>query len=122
MANETTINIVKNFSKYPGGRTPADGDYSGSRFRDQLLVPALKKYANVVVEMDGTLGYGSSFLEEAFGGLVRLCGFTPVQLRQSLVLRTQSDVTPLIIWEYIDEAIPEIGTSQSAVAKMPVMA
>ena len=122
MENETTINIAKNFSKYPGGRTPADGDYSGARFRDQWLVPALKKYRTVIIEMDGTLGYGSSFLEEAFGGLVRLCGFTPVQLRQSLDLRTQSDVTPLIIWQYVDEAIPEVGTSQSATALQPAMA
>ena len=107
MKTQTTINIAKEFSKYPGGRTSADGDFSGSRFRDQMLVPALKKFSTVVVEMDGTLGYGSSFLEEAFGGLVRLKGFTAKQLEAALELRTKSEVTPLIIREYIEEAVPE---------------
>lgn len=29
----------------------------------------------VIVDLDGTSGYGSSFLDEAFGGLVRTDGF-----------------------------------------------
>lgn len=99
-----TINVASQFSRYPGGRFRTDGHYSAQRFRDDLLVPALFAVSEVRVELDGTLGYASSFLEEAFGGLVRVCGFRAEQLRKSLRLVTNSDVTPLIIWGYIDDA------------------
>ena len=66
-----TIDIGKDFTKYPGGRVRTDGDYSGETFREDYLVPALQEYDQVVLVIDGVIGYGSSFLEECFGGLVR---------------------------------------------------
>ena len=33
---EITVNIAQDFSKYPGGRYRADGEFSGERFRDDL--------------------------------------------------------------------------------------
>ena len=100
---QTVINIEKQFSKYPAGRYKADGPYSGERFRDDFLLPALKTQGGrVVVELDGARGYGSSFLEEAFGGLVR-AGFTAEQLLDRLHLQSQ-DVSLLDeIREYILE-------------------
>ena len=68
---ETTITIARDFSKYPAGRFRTDGKTSGEAFRDDLLVPALRGGSRVVVVFDGVAGFGSSFLEEAFGGLVR---------------------------------------------------
>jgi hypothetical protein len=72
---EKVISIASDFSKTPAGRYPADGPFNGQRFREKLLVPALNAAAQsgdrVVVVLDGALGYSSSFLEEAFGGLVR---------------------------------------------------
>jgi hypothetical protein len=65
------INVARDFSLVPAGRTQADGLNNGSRFRDDFLLPALQGGETVTVELDGTEGYGSSFLEEAFGGLVR---------------------------------------------------
>jgi STAS-like domain of unknown function (DUF4325) len=66
---------IADYASSPGGRFIADGDFSGEWFRDQILVPALlaakDKSEKLEVELDGTSGYGSSFLEEAFGGLVR---------------------------------------------------
>jgi hypothetical protein len=67
----TTINVGRDFSRYPAGRYEKDGPHSGQAFREQLLVPALMSGGEVRVELDDALGYGSSFLEEAFGGLVR---------------------------------------------------
>jgi hypothetical protein len=68
----------------PGGRYVADGNFSGEWFRNEVLVPALRETSKLGetldIELDGTAGYGSSFLEEAFGGLVRECGFTASQL------------------------------------------
>ena len=66
------INVAHDFSPFPAGRYLADGPYSGEGFLQNKLLPALRQADEVRVEMDGAMGYGSSFLEEAFGGLVRL--------------------------------------------------
>lgn len=67
-----TLSIAKDFSLFPAGRYLSDGPYSGEGFLKEKLIPALEKEKKVKVILDGTMGYGSSFLEEAFGGLVRL--------------------------------------------------
>lgn len=65
--------FVKDFSEFPGPRSPKIGPNSGEEFREDVLIPAIKKdgVEKLCVNLDGTYGYGSSFLEEAFGGLVR---------------------------------------------------
>ena len=65
-----TINIATDFSEYPAGRFVEDGDYNGTTFRKQYLIPALENSESVCVIFDGVAGFGSSFLEEAFGGLI----------------------------------------------------
>jgi hypothetical protein len=81
------IVIAQDFGKYPGTRYRKDGPYSGQEFREELLIPALRKAQEsgtfLTVVLDGVAGYGSSFLEEAFGGLLR-AGFTPDFLRRHL--------------------------------------
>ncbi|MDH0901409.1 STAS-like domain-containing protein [Comamonas aquatica] len=67
----TTLSIARQFSMYPGGRFKRISEYSGEEFRDKLLIPALNEDGKVIVDLDGVVGYGSSFLEEVFGGLVR---------------------------------------------------
>jgi len=104
MENTHTINVAKEFSKYPGGRYLADGDCSGERFRNEFLVPALRAHPSVRVNLDGTLGYGSSFLEEAFGGLVREAGFMSKDLDRSLILETNNETLGYTIRRYIAEA------------------
>lgn len=66
-----TIRVATDFSRFPGGRFRRDSEFSGEQFRDDVLKPALAHYDRVIVLLDGTSGYPSSFLEEAFGGLVR---------------------------------------------------
>jgi hypothetical protein len=103
----TRINIAVDYFPYPAGRKRTDGPYSGQRFLEDHLLPALKRGATVV-ELDNELGYGSSFLEEAFGGLVRYGHFTAAQLRGGL-LKVESDADPSFfddVWEYIDSAKP----------------
>ena len=100
------IYIAKDFSKFPAGRFVGDGPFSGQQFRRSLLVPALKEHVSVEVNLDGTLGFGSSFLEEAFGGLVRIEGFTAQFLHTTLKLVCTDDPTLVgEIWSYIDEAV-----------------
>lgn len=86
MSGHTTISIAKDFSETPIGRYRSDGKNSGAVFRDDILVPALRTNSKVTVDLAGTAGYGSSFLEETFGGLIRECGFTLEQLRVKLTI------------------------------------
>ena len=71
-----TINISKEFSPTPGPRYIHEGKFSGESFRKDILYPkvfeALEKNISFEVNLDGTAGYGTSFLEESFGGLIRV--------------------------------------------------
>lgn len=87
------ISVGKDFSKVPAGRFYSDGPASGQAFREKFLVPALQSNSTVVVSLDDTEGYGSSFLEEAFGGLIRVHGFGLADLHQQLVIKSLDDPT-----------------------------
>ncbi len=100
--NKVMISIAKDFTDTPGGRNRTDGPYSGERFRDDVLVPALER-GEVEVDLDGVLGFGSSFLEEAFGGLVRR-GFPLPRLRKDLRIHSSLDIYKDRIWRYIEDA------------------
>lgn len=78
-----TISIANDFSRFPAGRFRADGPASGERFRDDILVPALRQ-GEVELVLDGVAGLPSSFLEEVIGGLIREAGFTPEEVEQRL--------------------------------------
>ena len=65
------IQLGRDYSDAPAGRYRSDGPFSGERFRDDILMPALASETVVEVDLSGVAGYGSSFLEEVFGGLVR---------------------------------------------------
>lgn len=65
------VDVGTDFTRFPAGRTRDDGPYCGEEFRNKFLVPYIEKHQEVTVKLDSALGYGSSFLEEAFGGLVR---------------------------------------------------
>lgn len=74
--SKKTITIIKDFSKKPFGRYPKDGgDNCGEKFRNDCLLPALKHYHFVHVVLTGYNRYGRSFIDEAFGGLIRVNGF-----------------------------------------------
>lgn len=69
------INVVKEYTDKPGARYESQGSNSGQKFRDTILyskfLEAIEKNEQLIVNLDGGYGYGSSFLEETFGGLVR---------------------------------------------------
>jgi hypothetical protein len=71
----STLKIATEYNKSTGGRFRKDGEYSGEDFRETLLRPkyeeARKNKSILVVDLDGSYGYASCFLEEAFGGLAR---------------------------------------------------
>lgn len=98
------ITIATDFSQFPAGRYVTDGPNSGERFREELLYPALQNKDNhVIVNMDGALGYGSSFLEEAFGGLIRKHNLRLSNLKERLVVRCSVPLYVSRVWQYIEE-------------------
>jgi hypothetical protein len=102
-----TIDIAKEYSDTPLGRVDDDSEFNGTRFREQYLRPALQQEEKVSVVIDGVEGYGSSFLEEAFGGLVRKGHFTADELQRKLVVAFKDKTFKMYhdqIWKYIKEA------------------
>ncbi len=87
------IDVANQFNTYPVGRTAEDSTFNGEKFRNELLVPELKRANSahpkqkVIVDIDGVRSFGSSFLEEAFGGLVRKGFYTRSELDSLLEIR-----------------------------------
>jgi hypothetical protein len=105
---------VAEYAPSPGGRFISDGAFSGEWFRDEILAPALQKASaesdKLVVILDGTSGYGSSFLEEAFGGLIRLRRLPPRTVRETLKIEAKSALYrpyKALAEKYIASAKPE---------------
>jgi hypothetical protein len=99
------ISIAEQFSTTPGARFKDDGPFSGEEFRDKFLTPLFSEGATEEIEinLDGTAGYGTSFLEEAFGGLARNVGKDKVLRRLKFI----SDEEPILIDEineYMNES------------------
>ncbi|EHU4932356.1 STAS-like domain-containing protein [Vibrio fluvialis] len=95
------IVMAKDFSEFPFGRRKADGTKTAEHFIE-LLSPALKEYDVVTVVLDGVFGFGSSFLEEAFGGLVKK-GFSKSELKSSLNIVSEDEEYLISeIWGYIE--------------------
>jgi hypothetical protein len=97
------VRIATDFSRYPAGRFSTDGPYSGEAFRRKHLEPYLEKNEEIVIEMDGARGYGSSFLEEAFGGLVRQ-GFAKELIKSKISFKVSNLSLKHEILEYIEQA------------------
>jgi hypothetical protein len=69
------LNIGKDFSPDPAGRFYTDGDASGEQFREEVLKDLVLgltsgDFLDITLD-DGVDSYGSSFLNEAFAGMVK---------------------------------------------------
>ena len=102
-----SIKICKDFSDIPGGRYISEGEYSGELFRDTLLLgkyrEAKEKNTTLQVDFDGCYGFGTSFLEEAFGGMVRVYHEHGL-LSRLLIVSTEDETIPENIKKYVEEA------------------
>jgi hypothetical protein len=98
MKNKVIV-LVKDFHDKPYGRYAADADgcefTSGEVFRHKLLAPALRNNDHVTVDLTGYNRYGRSFLDEAFGGLIREENFTSSELKENLTIK--HDLVPSIL-------------------------
>lgn len=99
-----TITLWQDFTKFPGGRYVEDGPFSGENFRIRFLDSALKRYEKVTVDVDGTYGLPPGFLEEAFGGLVRVCKYKLSELKDRLQVVSKDPKVLQEIEQYMQEA------------------
>lgn len=83
------INIATDYSRFPGGRYPEDGSGNGTDFREHFLVPVLEGKQHATIVLDGAVGYPSSFLDEAFAGLVRVKGFSADQVLKAFDFKAE---------------------------------
>ncbi len=103
MNNGDIINVAEDFSRYPAGRYVSDGPYSGEQFRRLFLMPTLAQQREITIVLDGVRGYGSSFLEEAFGGLVRE-GYSSEEILSLITIVTSDPSLEFEVHEYIEHA------------------
>jgi hypothetical protein len=101
------LSIANDFSKTPGPRSRDEGDFSGEQFLEELLEPrfltARETHQSLVVDLDGTIGYATSFLEAAFGGLARK--YEPFDVLDGLALSCKDEPSLVEeVREYIKNA------------------
>ena len=93
------VSIAEEFSQTPGPRARNEGEFSGDAFLEDVLRPAFlqarKDGTSLTIDLDGTEGYATSFLESAFGGLAREFDSSEI-LR---VLTFKSDDEPYLVKE-----------------------
>lgn len=89
------INISRDFSPTPGPRYIHEGNFSGELFRKEILFnrvsEALEQDIPFEVNLDGTAGYGTSFLEESFGGLIRIHKLSYEKIIQKMILISEEE-------------------------------
>ena len=102
------IKIAEDYTKIPGVREEIEGDFPGEEFLSTILLPKFKQAIAerkiLFIDLDGTAGYATSFLESAFGGLAREYKNYKIVL-DNLEFKSQDD--PFLIddiKEYIKEA------------------
>lgn len=82
--------VVRDFSETPGPREKVQGDFSAELFVETVLNQEFQKMdadtnLKMEINLDGTLGYGTSFLEEVFGGTARKRGADFVRNRIEVI-------------------------------------
>lgn len=110
--NKQVYDVGNRFHHRPIGRKLADGEFSGEVFREKVLLPFFKdikaRGSNdiLVLDFNNVSMAGSSFIEEAFGGLVR-AGFSKSFIKEHLEIVVDWELKELIsdrIYQYIDKA------------------
>ena len=107
------LNIAKEFSPMPIGRFRTESKKSGEAFREEILYPkvceAIKNKETLQVDFTDMLNLSAAFLEESFGGLVRIH-----ELDRDEVLKTIEFISEdrlLVTYlelsrDFIEEAVP----------------
>jgi hypothetical protein len=107
------IKIARDFSYTPGPRYIEEGKNSGEKFRQEILADTFKHAITddkkVIVDLDGTDGYGTSFLEESFGGLIRNDEISYYEIINRLeIISKEEEYLKDDVYEYLIDANDEM--------------
>lgn len=119
----TVLYIGNQFSDDPAGRYYTDGDGNGEEFREEVLKPIFSSGKNITINIDKNVeGYGSSFLVEAFGGLIKHGYFKKDYITERLTITfddSDFEFYAKKIKQYINEAkfnsMDYISTKEKAI-------
>lgn len=98
------FNVGKDFSPIPGGRRKGLSAWSGEDLCEKIA-GYLMQGNKVEVTLDGTEGYGASFLDGAFGGLARMGRWSADDLKNILSIKAESPAYQSYVdlaYKYID--------------------
>lgn len=90
------LKVSRDFSGAPGPGRKSEGENSGEEFLENVLLQdvknALKDNTYLLVDLDGTFGYGISFLKESFGRIIEhIDGLTVNRLLDILEFKTEEE-------------------------------
>jgi hypothetical protein len=91
-----TIDVAKDFSQYPAGRSIGDGPFTGEALAHRVHL-ALATEAEVELILDGAAGYGASFISGFAVGL-HTRGWLPAVLETRLRLTTADPLLKREFW------------------------
>lgn len=91
-----TYHVAESFSKFPSGRTLEDGPESGEALR-KVLHEILKREP-LIIDLSGTLGFSSSFLEGCFKN------FGPLSSRIAGIHSADPSIVQEV-WDYLLESV-----------------
>jgi type I restriction-modification system DNA methylase subunit len=99
--------IVANYTEYPGPRYCNQGNSSGEEFYHDILntafANAIESNQKLEVVLDGTAGYASSFLDEAFGNLVFDFSLKVVKNNITITSKQEPDWVEMIFEEVFND-------------------
>ena len=100
-----TINIAKDFSPHPYGRTRNLTSNSGEALRDDVIKPALDTNEIIEIILDGLEGFGSSVIDETFSSLVRNGYISLSEFKRRIHFVSETDPSLIIeIMQFVEEA------------------
>lgn len=96
------VSVSKDFTKVPRGK---EGLESGSEFRYKVLLPKLEKVkarGTLYIDLDGTVGYSSAFLEGAFRGIKKNLGSNPFIRKRVRIISNDEPALKEEVLRYIN--------------------
>jgi hypothetical protein len=106
------ISVARDFADTPGPRSREEGEHSGEQFLEEVLLPIFEKAVRtdqeLTIDLDGTEGYATSFLEASFGGLARR--FDPALVLK--FIHFKSDDEPHLVQEVKQYILDAKATSK----------
>jgi hypothetical protein len=84
--------IVKDWTRFPGGRFKSDGEHSGEEFREVFLERNVKDGGRFEIDFNGIFTAGWSFLDEALGHYVSELGESGFRERFVLIADDDPDI------------------------------